>query len=143
MKPRFQFDFKDLSIEDQKYLFKFFEAEGCSDVEKFEETKDLEELLSLFDEDEIRKISRLSYLAALLAHEVVIYSTHIQYHMRKDRLFKSVYQDNYYSFDFELDWYDGLNNEHEGVISIAATIETYDLLDLKPIFSKYDFIQPS
>lgn len=141
MKPKFQFDFKKLSIEDQKYLFKFFEAGGCSDLEKFEETTNSEELLSLFDEDEIRIVFHLSYLAALLAHELIVYLTFPSYHMRKERTFKSVMRDNDYSFEFDPEWYDGLNNEHEGVVSLTSTIETYDLLDLKDVFSKYDFMQ--
>jgi len=140
-RPKFQFDFMKLSIEDQKYLLKFFETKGCSDFEKFEETTSSEELLSLFDEGEIRTVNHLSYLAALLAHQMIVYLTFPNYHMRKERTFKSVMQDNDYSFEFDPEWYDGLNNEHEGVVSLTATIETYDLMELGPLFLKYDFVK--
>jgi hypothetical protein len=142
MENEFRFDFNQLTLKDQKYLLTFFEAEGCSDVEKFHDTYSSAELLSLFEKVELRKVSHLCYLAALLAHNVLIYSAIPQYHMRKERIFKSVVKNNDVDFKFNLDWYDGLKNEHEGIISLTGIIETYDLLELDSLFKKYEFLIP-
>lgn len=142
MEKEFRFSFDQLTLMDQKYLLKFFEAEGCSDWEKFENTYSSAELLSLFDRGELRKVSHLSYLAALLAHNVIIYTAIPQYHMRKERIFKSVVKNKDVDFKFNPNWYDGLNNEHEGIISLTGTIETYDLLELDSLFKKYECLSP-
>lgn len=142
MENEFRFDFNQLSLKDQKYLLTFFEAEGCSDMEKFHATYSSAELLSLFDKGELRKVGHLCYLAALLAHNVIIYTAIPKYHMRKERIFKSVVKNKDVDFKFNPDWYDGLNNEHEGIISLTSTIETYDLLELDSLFKKYECLSP-
>lgn len=140
MKKRFHFDFKSLRLEDQKFLLQHFEAiSKCPQL--IESAKSPLQLKMCYFNEEYMKVVHLSYLAALLAHKIMVTISIPIIHMRKEKIFIETSYDMDYDFEFDLEWYNGLNHEHKGMISLASTIETYELLEIRNLFKKYEFVE--
>lgn len=138
MKKSFQFDFQQLSFEDQKFLYVFLEAENLNQ-ELVETASTVSELEACFEESERQNVTRLSYLAALLAHGVVRFIEFPIEQMGEQLTFVDVQYDGNVEFDFDITWYDGLNYDGYGLISLVATVEMYQLEELGQIFQKYSW----
>jgi hypothetical protein len=138
MKKSFQFDFQNLSFQDQKFLYVFLDAESLS-PELVETASTVSELEACFEESERQTVSRLSYLAALLAHGVVRFIEFPIDQMGEQRTFVDVQYDGNVEFDFDITWYDGLNYDGYGLISLVATVEMYRLEELSQVFLKYSW----
>jgi hypothetical protein len=141
MNQYFNFDFARLSFENQRSLYSHLDPE-CFAPEKLNQASNLEELMDCYYEDGNKEVYRLSYLAAMLAHEVAtLIKTPVErdgekYTLINARLNKGFDLGN----DFDIEWYNGLNAQGYGVISLVDTVEMYRLEELKSLFENYSFL---
>lgn len=142
MKKTFRFDLASLSLEEQKYLYEYLQAEA-DHPENIEKATNLEELKACFDEKNNNEVYRLAFMAALLAHEVAYLIKVPEEREGEKRVFVDLLlkKDIDLGEDFDIEWYDGLNSDGYGVISLVDTIDTYGLEELTPIFKKYSYLR--
>ncbi len=136
MTKTFKFDFSHLSLEDQKYLYDYFQVD-CFHPEKVEAADSFEVLKACFDEEDYDMVSRLSYFATLLAHRVAKLERIPEEKDGEKGVFVFVGFDQEVDFEWDITWYDGLNSDGKGIISLVDTVDTFGLLDLAGLFGKY------
>jgi len=138
---RFEFNFKQLSLDDQKLVYKHLFPQSDSH-NKIDQAGSLEEIMALFDELQNKDVYPLAYLAAMLAHEVAqVEATPIS-NYGKDYFTMDVHLEEDYVLgnDFDIEWYSGLNTHGKGVISLFETVDLYDLEEIVELFKKYSFV---
>lgn len=140
MRKTFEFNFHELSFEDQKFLYHFFDAESI-DSDLVESATTVSALADCFEEPERQTVTRLAYLAALLAHGVVRVIEFPIEQLGEQRTFVDVQPDENIDFDFDITWYDGLNYDGYGAISLVDTIEMYRLKEVNEVFQKYNWFE--
>lgn len=142
MKQDFNFDFSQLSFEDQKAIYRHIDPD-CIKPESLNQASDLEQLMACYDAEDNILVYRLSYLTALLTQEAAILRLASEKQNDKNLNFLEVLYRKGFDFgdDFPIEWYDGFNSDGKGLISLVDTIEMYGLEDLRSIFQKIDFNQ--
>ena len=136
MTKTFKFDFGQLSLEDQKYLFDYFQVDSLLSDQAAGATS-AEALKACFDEEDYDMVSRLSYFATLLAHRVAKLERIPEEKDGEKGVFVFVGFDQEVDFEWDITWYDGLNSDGKGIISLVDTVDTFGLLDLAGLFGKY------
>jgi hypothetical protein len=138
---KFEFNFKQLSLEDQKLVYKHLFPQSDSH-DKIDQAGSLEEITALFDELENKDVYPLAYLTAMLAHGIAhVEATPIS-NYGKDYFTMDVHLDADYELGngFDIEWYSGLNTHGKGVISLFETVDLYDLEEIVELFKKYSFV---
>lgn len=138
---RFEFNFKDLTLEDQKIIYKHLFPKRKI-ARKINQASDLEQIMALFDEKENKMVYPLAYLAAMLAHEVayvkaIPVENYGKYYFNMDVRIKEDFE---LGNDFDMNWYKGLNGFHKGAIALFDNLSHYELEELEDLFKKYSFI---
>jgi|GEM_PF-3387914 len=142
MRRKFEFDFDQLTFQDQKAIYRHIDPETTS-PNLLESATKLEELKDYYDDEENQLVYRLSYLAALLAHGIaVILQVPVKREGKAYTFEEVILRDEFeLDQDFSIEWYDGLNYDGKGLISLSETIEMYRLEELALIFKKYNFLE--
>jgi hypothetical protein len=96
-----------------------------------------EVLKACFDEEDYDMVSRLSYFATMLAHRVAKLERIPEEKDGEKGVFVFVVFDQEVDFEFDIEWYEGLNSDGKGMISLVDTVDTFGLLDLKELMGKY------
>jgi hypothetical protein len=135
MTKTFKFDFGQLSLEDQKYLFDYFQVDSLLS-DQLKDATSTEALKACYDEEDYDMVLRLSYFAALLAHGVAKL-VKVPAAEGDKSFFVFVNFNDEVDFEFDIEWYDGLNSHGKGAISLEDTVDTFGLLDLAGLFGKY------
>lgn len=138
----FNFNFEQLSLEDQKkvYLHLFSEYYG---IENFEASQSLDELKAIVDEMENEDVYPLAYMAGMLAHGVAyVFSVPFETEDGEKKEFVDIHFKEGFELgnNFDIEWYNGLNSDGKGMISLYETVALYDLETLVPIFKKYPLL---
>ncbi len=135
MKKTFKFDFSQLSLVDQKYLYDYFQVDSIHPDQAAGATS-AESLKACYDQDDYDMVTRLSYFAALLAHGVAKL-VKVPAAEGDKSFFVFVNFNDEVDFEFDIEWYDGLNSDGKGMISLEDTVDTFGLLELKEMMGKY------
>lgn len=138
---KFEFDFKQLSLEDQKLVYKHLFPQSDSH-DKIDQAVSLDEIMALFDELENKDVYPLAYLTAMLAHGVAQVAATPISNYGKDYYTMDVHFEEEYELgnNFDIEWYSGLNTHGKGVISLFETIDLYDLQEIEELFKKYSLV---
>jgi hypothetical protein len=140
MQKSFSFNFADLTLKDQKLLYRHFDIE-CFDEQKFESASTLAELQECFDDEGNTEAERVAYLGALMAHGLAKIVKVPEERYEEKVTFVDVVFDQEVDFELDITNYDGLNYEGKGVIAMVETFELYRLEELCELFRKYPGIR--
>jgi hypothetical protein len=138
----FIFNFEQLSFEDQKAVYKHLFSEYYGS-EKFEAANSLDELKAIVDEMENEDVYPLAYMVGMLAHGVAyVFSVPFETEDGEKKEFVDIHFKEGYELgnDFDIEWFNGLNSDGKGMISLYETVAFYDLETLVPIFKKYPLV---
>ena len=140
----YNFNFEKLSFEDQRavYIHLFSAYYG---KEKLEAASNLEELKAIVDDMENEDVYPLAYMAGMLAHGVAyVFSVPFETEDGGKKEFVDVHFKEGYELgnNFDIEWYNGLNSDGKGMISLYETVSLYDLETLAPLFKKYPLVSP-
>ena len=134
---QFHFDFKQLSFADQKAIYNHFDPFGFF-TDEVNKAESLEEIQSIYYEEENADAFHLTYLAAMLAHGVASVNRKEVERNGEPHTLVTVDLNPGYILEeqFDVAWYDGLNSEGNGVIALADTVELYQLEKLDSMLKK-------
>jgi hypothetical protein len=103
-----------------------------------DQARDLEQLMACYDDEGNTLVYRLAFLTALLTQEAALLYQVTKKKKGKTLTLLDVLCKKGFDLgdDFPIEWYDGLNYDGKGLISLVDTIEMYRLEDLRGFFER-------
>jgi len=128
-----------INLDDLKLIYKHLQIE---EFKSSENSSDYAEFFACFNKDGNLEAHRLIYLAALFAGNCIKIEEIKVDRFGKEYFMEELVYNKTIEFYFDSTDYDGYNQDREGVIGLTGTVYSNNLLELKAILTKYNFIKP-